>query len=942
MRKISLVFLFASLFSLGGLSSSFAQGVSHLSSRGDLSVPQKSKPKLKRRNQFTGVVRNDFLVNDDVTGGCCQKHSAVAGRNRGNFVVCWEDYRNGEPEIYAQRYDSSGEAIGKGFRVNDDKGANAQERPAIAIDSSGNFVICWFDHRNHYGNPDVYAQRYNSSGEPLGVNFKVNNGEGTAYQEYPPSVSMDASGGFVICWTDYSLEYNDDIYAQRYNSSGQAMGGNFRVNDDEEERREDAPSVSANAEGDFVICWEHMGDSNWDIYARQYSSAGVPLGPSFKVNEGSSTYYQHPSPSIAIDTSGAFVVCWEDKRNGDTDIYAQRYDPNGNAIGHNFRVNEDEEGGEQWGPVVSIGDFGSFIICWQDKRNSNWDIYAQLYNPDGDASGGNFKVNNDQGFTDQEGPSVSMTGGEWIVCWTDGRNGEHNQDIYAQRLNYGGEMKGGNFLVNDDEGTADELYPSVAIDDSGNFVVCWTDGRRGNLDIYAQLFDPEGEAMGANFRVNDDTGTEDQLHPSISMDGNGDFVICWQDERNGNSDIYAQRYNSSGEPLGVNFIVNDNSDTSGQFNPSVAMYHNGGFIICWTDERVPYGGGWGTDIYAQLYDSNGVAQLHNFVVNEGPGLCYDSHPSIYAMDNGNFVIGWYSRCYYCACSAIIAQRFSYTGYPLGSNFGVSDYHEPCWRTCPSVSAEPLGGFTICWLEERTVGDRFEPYVQRYTASGEAIGSNLRVSDTTGTSRCWSGTSISMSKQCNIIVCWGDHRSGDWDIYAQRYNWDWRPWGSNYRVNDVLDVPNPNQRNSSVAANNNHIIFVWEDARRGKGWDIYSKIVTWDWEGVAQGSNRGGEVPACLTLSQNYPNPFNSNTTINYQLSAIGGQRSAVSLKVYNILGQEVKTLVDERQPAGSYRVLWDGRDNYGKEVSSGVYFYRLEVKGGSSEMTKTRKMILMR
>ncbi len=102
------------------------------------------------------------------------------------------------------------------------------------------------------------------------------------------------------------------------------------------------------------------------------------------------------------------------------------------------------------------------------------------------------------------------------------------------------------------------------------------------------------------------------------------------------------------------------------------------------------------------------------------------------------------------------------------------------------------------------------------------------------------------------------------------------------------------------------------------------------------------LPAKYSLAQNYPNPFNPSTLIPYQLPAISGQQSAVSLKIYNILGQEVRSLVDKKQAPGYYSVSWDGRDNYGQEVSSGIYLCRLEVKGDRLKATKTRKMILLR
>jgi len=104
-----------------------------------------------------------------------------------------------------------------------------------------------------------------------------------------------------------------------------------------------------------------------------------------------------------------------------------------------------------------------------------------------------------------------------------------------------------------------------------------------------------------------------------------------------------------------------------------------------------------------------------------------------------------------------------------------------------------------------------------------------------------------------------------------------------------------------------------------------------------------QVPVGFTLEQNYPNPFNRSTersrrspatTIRYQLP----KTTQVVLKIYNTFGQEVRTLVNARQPAGVNTVVWDGRDGFGKEVSSGIYIYRLQ----TGESIQSRKMSLVR
>ncbi|MCH7878889.1 MAG: T9SS type A sorting domain-containing protein, partial [candidate division Zixibacteria bacterium] len=99
------------------------------------------------------------------------------------------------------------------------------------------------------------------------------------------------------------------------------------------------------------------------------------------------------------------------------------------------------------------------------------------------------------------------------------------------------------------------------------------------------------------------------------------------------------------------------------------------------------------------------------------------------------------------------------------------------------------------------------------------------------------------------------------------------------------------------------------------------------------------LPRAFTLAQNYPNPFNPTTTISYTINNKGGQRAPVTeLVIYNTLGQKVRELVSRVEGPGSYQVEWDGVDDDGRQVSSGIYFYRLK-RGNLSE---TKKMALLK
>ncbi len=97
----------------------------------------------------------------------------------------------------------------------------------------------------------------------------------------------------------------------------------------------------------------------------------------------------------------------------------------------------------------------------------------------------------------------------------------------------------------------------------------------------------------------------------------------------------------------------------------------------------------------------------------------------------------------------------------------------------------------------------------------------------------------------------------------------------------------------------------------------------------------GKIPTNFVLGQNYPNPFNPTTVINYSIP----KRSFVTLKVYDVLGREASTLVNEEKPAGNYKVTFNGTN-----LPSGVYFYRMQVytAGRAGRFVETKKLILLK
>ena len=155
------------------------------------------------------------------------------------------------------------------------------------------------------------------------------------------------------------------------------------------------------------------------------------------------------------------------------------------------------------------------------------------------------------------------------------------------------------------------------------------------------------------------------------------------------------------------------------------------------------------------------------------------------------------------------------------------------------------------------------------------------------------------------------------------------------TNEALD--------SLLAAGVNHIYTEYE----GAGHDIWSQsyddpiLHRWLFSQKKESgpvnveSQTISTIPTLYKLYVNYPNPFNPQTRIKFELS----KASQITLKIFDVLGKEIRTLIDQFQNAGSYSVDWDGKDKLGEQVASGIYLYRMQVNGN---IAQSRKMMLLK
>ncbi|MBI1799671.1 MAG: T9SS type A sorting domain-containing protein [Candidatus Eisenbacteria bacterium] len=424
--------------------------------------------------------------------------------------------------------------------------AAGNQRAGKAIpDGAGGAIIAWEDSRGALLH--IYIQSVNAAGVPRWTPNGVEVYPATSNQFYGDIVS-DGAGGAIVTWQDAlgSLDY--DIYAQRVSAAGEPLWATSRLLVCGAPGDQDVPRIISDGAGGAVISWyDGRNSSTADIYAQRVNAAGVRqwtvggvalcTAPNDQFNE-----------TMESDGAGGAIVAWEDDRSGTTHIYAQRVNATGAPQWTADGVALCTAANGQSGPTIASDDAGGAIVTWNDGRNADTDIYAQRVNAAGVPQWPVDGVPLSTAAGNQDGPAIVSDGaGGSIVTWYDLRGADW--DIYAQRVNATGVPQWTANGVALCTSPNDQIYATIASDGVGGAIVTWQDGRSGtDNDIFAQRVNAAGVPQWPADGVALCTATRNQDGPAITPDAAGGAIVAWTDERNGSSgsDVYVQNVNADG------------------------------------------------------------------------------------------------------------------------------------------------------------------------------------------------------------------------------------------------------------------------------------------------------------------------------------------------------------------------------------------------------------
>ena len=558
-------------------------------------------------------------------------------------------------------------------------------------------------------------------------------------------------------------------------------------------------------------------------------------------------------------------------------------------------------------------------------------------------AGQNFMVCDTLGS--QELPKIAATSdGGCYISWFDTRASAYR--VYMQRLNAQGvkQWEPNGLLISSNPQSTSLVDWDLAVDDSDNAIVVFTDQRNGTqINPFAYKIGPQGAFLwGANGVQLSNATTVFQADPKVAKTSDGSFVFVWPYGSSPNQ-VAMQRLDAAGTKQWGNDPILISGGAEQRWRPSLVASDNGSVILL-------YAAFTGSTISPQNYKL-----LTRKVSPAGTTLWTDTVyalgrvsgffvPKIFPDGSNGALYVWHDERG-GANSTSYVQRFTSAGTPLfplngsASSTLAGRLHNDAWVAHASANNETY----MFWYETNSSTQSiYGVYGQKFSSNGTRQWADSGVAfrpfggGQPSFVRCFARDSAAVvfyldgvTVTTNLVRGFKVDRNGT------------MLWGGS--ILDVSSVSSGKGRLGGAFTASGNSLLAWAD-KRLDGNGIYAQELSLTGNlGVVTGLREmiGSEFPVNFSLEQNYPNPFNPVTTITYNLPVA----SRVSIKIYNILGQEVKALLDDVQQLGFNSTVWDATNTQGNLVSTGVYFYRIRASSladPARSFTQVKKMMVQR
>lgn len=393
-------------------------------------------------------------------------------------------------------------------------------------------VVGSFCDDNENGSDAGAAYVYNLVSYPKVINeFQMNTY--TNNRQQFPAIASNRQSNYIVVWESDGQDGDGyGIYGQRYSQNGIRIGNEFQVNTTTAGFQQ-SPDVAMNVSGNFVVVWRSPDAGGlYDIFARLFSSQGMPLTGEILVNTYTDSIQEEPS--VAINDSGTFVVTWTSDREQpghERSICGRVFHSGGAPATRELVISQTTNSNHS---DVCIDENGDFAVVWNLSilsTTQTWSNRLRLYHSNGTAKGSAVDLNPSALHAASLPCIVSKVNGEWIAVWDQDPGNYENHSILCQHFHSDGSKLGEAYRI--DDGSYSAHAPSVSLYEDGKMIVVWEikDSLTGR-DIRAREYSPDGVPLCDPFYLNTFTAG-DQILPQVASIGNQYFAIWQSDGQDG-------------------------------------------------------------------------------------------------------------------------------------------------------------------------------------------------------------------------------------------------------------------------------------------------------------------------------------------------------------------------------------------------------------------------
>lgn len=656
-------------------------------------------------------------------------HSTIFIDAGNNVHLVWADETPGNVEIFYSKSTDGGVTWSAAANVSNSAGTSYV--PAIAVDSSNNVHVVWFD--DMLGNFDIFYSNSTDGGTTWSPAVDVSN---TGDFSGGPRIAIDSNRSLHVVWLD-ATPGNYEIFYSKSTDGGTTWSAAVNLSNNSVDSQ--ISKIAVDSGDNLHVVWGDNFPDNAEIVYSKSVDGGATWSPAVNISNTSSG---SDSPSMAINSSGGIHVVWHDYIGGNDETFYSGSSDGGTTWSPVINVSNNY--GPSYNPAVAVDSGGNVHAVWNDQASGFTQIVYSK-STDGGATWSAITDISKSSRGTSESPEIAVDSANNIyLVWQD--DAPANGDIFCSKSADGGATWSAPVNVSNNYGYSG--YAAIDLDSSNNLHVVWQDTTPENVDILYSKSSDGGVTWSSTVDISNDSGSS--YLPAIAVDLGNNIHVVWYGLVGGDGEVFYSKSTDGGATWSAAVNVSKTTTSSQEF--AIAVDSGTNIHVAWV-EYLPGN----PEIFYSKSTDGGITWNAAVNVSKNSGSVYS--PAIAVDSSNNPYILWQGDA--LGNFQIFISKSTDGGVTWSAPAVVFD---SIWSGEPAIIVGPGDILHATW-HDWTPGNE-EIFYSKSTDGGTTWSAPINVSNTSGNSMF---PAIALGPSGNLHFAWMDTTPGNNEIFYSTDN-----------------------------------------------------------------------------------------------------------------------------------------------------------------------------